>query len=98
MESGTISSKHIEAARQAITRKIKRNGRIWIRMFPDTPVTAKAKLTRMGGGKPKKPYAHVVKVAGGRILFEIDGLPPKIAEAALYTGGAKLPIKTSIIL
>jgi large subunit ribosomal protein L16 len=97
MESGSISSKQIEAARQAITRKIKRNGRVWIRIFPDISVTSKPIAVRMGKGKGSVDH-WIAKVASGRILFEIDGLPPKLAKAALYTGGAKLPVKTSIIL
>jgi large subunit ribosomal protein L16 len=96
VESGSISSKQIEAARQAISRKIKRNGRIWIRIFPDISVTSKSIALRMGKGKGSIDH-WIAKVACGRILFEIDGLPPKLAEAALCTGGAKLPVKTSII-
>jgi large subunit ribosomal protein L16 len=97
MESGSISSKQIEAARQAITRRIKRNGRIWIRIFPDISVTSKPIAVRMGKGKGSVDH-WIVKVASGRILFEIDGLPTKLAKAALFTGGAKLPVKTSISL
>lgn len=96
LQSGSISSRQIEAARQAITRKIKRNGRIWIRIFPNISVTSKPIEVRMGKGKGGVDH-WISKVASGRILFEIDGLPKKLAEAALHTGGAKLSIKTSII-
>jgi large subunit ribosomal protein L16 len=97
IESGSISSKQIEAARQAITRKIKRNGRVWIRIFPDISVTEKSIAVRMGKGKGSVDH-WIAKIASGRILFEIDGLSPKLAKTALYTGGAKLPVKTAIIL
>jgi large subunit ribosomal protein L16 len=96
LESGCISSKQIEATRQAITRKIQRNGRIWVRVFPDLPITSKPIEVRMGKGKGAVNH-WVAKVGGGTILFEIDGISEKLAKFALHTGSAKLPIKTIII-
>jgi len=97
LESGSISAKQIEAARQAITRKIKRNGRVWIRIFPDLPVTSKPIESRMGKGKGGVDH-WVARIGGGTILFEIDGVSEKLAMAAFQTGAAKLPIKTTIII
>ena len=94
-ESGRITSRQIESARQAINRRIKRQGKIWIRMFPDIPVTAKPVEVRMGKGKGAVDH-WVAKVGGGSILFEIEGISPSLAKSAFKTGGAKLPIKTSI--
>jgi len=96
LESGCISARQIEAARQAINRKIKRNGRVWVRIFPDLSITSKPIEVRMGKGKGAVSH-WVARVGGGAILFEIDGIPKKLAVAALYTGSAKLPIKTLII-
>ena len=96
-ESGLISSKQIESARQAISRKIKRKGKIWIKIFPDLPITSKSIGSRMGKGKG--PVSHwVARVRGGTILFEVSGKNVSIIIAALYTGGAKLPIKTKIVI
>jgi len=93
LESGSISAKQIEAARQAITRKMNRNGHVWIRVFPDLPITKKPVEVRMGKGKGS--FKHwSAKIRGGSILFEIDGVSEKLAFAALRTGGAKLPVKT----
>mgnify|MGYP003888073661 CR=1 FL=1 len=97
MNSGSISAKQIESARQAITRKIKREGRVWVRIFPNLPITAKPIEVRMGKGKGSVSH-WVKKVAGGAILFEIDGVSEKLARTALRTGGAKLPVKTKIII
>lgn len=94
-ESGTISAKQIEAARQAIMRKIKRKGKLWIRVFPSLPITSKPTEVRMGKGKGSVNYWSA-KVAGGTVLFELCGINPNIAIAAFNTGGAKLPIKTQI--
>ena len=94
--SGTITARQIEAARQSITRKIKRKGKIWIRIFPDTPITSKPTGIRMGKGKGQVSH-WVAKVRGGTVLFEICGIKdPKVINTALKTGSAKLPIKTKI--
>jgi large subunit ribosomal protein L16 len=97
INSAIISSRQIEAARQAISRKIKKKGKIWIKIFPDTPITAKSISSRMGKGKG--PFSHWgAKVKGGNILFEICGVKDsKIVIDALRTGSAKLPVKTRII-
>jgi len=96
-EAGCISARQIEAARQAITRKIKRNGKVWIRVFPDLSITSKPIEVRMGKGKGAVSH-WVAKIGGGTILFEVDGISEKLAKVALRTGSAKLPIKTVIIL
>ena len=95
IESGAISSRQIESARQAINRKIKRKGKLWIRIFPTIPVTAKPTEVRMGKGKGSVDH-WVAKVAGGAILFELCGVTQNTAISAFKTGGAKLPIKTKI--
>jgi len=90
-----VTARQIEAARRAMTRHMKRQGRVWIRIFPDTPVTSKPTEVRMGKGKG--PVSHwAVKVGGGRVLFELCGVTTNIATSAFKTGGAKLPIKTVI--
>lgn len=94
-ESGTITARQIEAARQAINRKIKRKGKIWIRIFPHLPITKKPTEVRMGKGKGAVAY-WATKVKGGTALFEICGVNTNIAINAFKTGGAKLPIKTVI--
>ena len=94
-ESGILKYKHIEAARQAISRKIKRRGKVWIRIFPYLPITAKPKGTRMGKGKGSVSHWGA-KVRGGTTLFEICGVSYGLFFDALKTGGAKLPIKTRI--
>ena len=95
-ESGTISSKQLESARQAITRKIKRQGKLWLRIFPNLPITKKPTEVRMGKGKGAVDY-WAAKVRGGTILFEMCGVTSFAAAAAFRTGSAKLPIKTLII-
>jgi len=96
IESGLITSKQIEAARQAISRKIKKKGgKIWIKIFPKTPITKKPNEVRMGKGKGNISH-WAAKVRGGSILFEIGGVNKKIAVKAFRTGGAKLPVKTKI--
>ena len=97
LEAGCISSRQIEATRQAITRKINRNGRVWIRIFPDLPITLKPIEVRMGKGKGAVNH-WVAKVSAGSIIFEIDGISEKLAKLALQTGSTKLPIKTVIII
>jgi large subunit ribosomal protein L16 len=91
-----ITARQIESARRAITRAMRRAGRVWIRIFPDVPVSTKPAEVRMGSGKGS-PEFWVARVAPGRIMFEIDGVPPDIAKTALTLGAAKLPIKTKFI-
>jgi large subunit ribosomal protein L16 len=95
MEAGLINASQIESARQAIVRKIKRKGKIWIRIFPDLPITAKSTGVRMGKGKGQ--FSHwSARVRGGTVIFEVCGVNFKTVLTALKTGGAKLPIKTKI--
>jgi large subunit ribosomal protein L16 len=93
--AGIITARQIEAARRAIARKIKRKGKIWICIFPDLPITAKATESRMGKGKGGVSH-WVARVRGGTTLFEICGIPTHIAIEALKSGSKKLPIKTKI--
>lgn len=96
-ESGTLTAKQIEAARQAITRKINRKGKLWIRIFPDLPVTLKPIEVRMGKGKGSVNF-WASRVAGGSVLFELCGVTKNTALLAFRTGGAKLPIKTQVFI
>jgi large subunit ribosomal protein L16 len=96
IEAGWIKSRQIEAARIAITRRIKRMGRVWIRVFPDKPITLKPAETRMGKGKGAPEY-WVAVVKPGRILYEINGVNEELAREALRLGAAKLPFKTRIV-
>ena len=96
MEPERITARQIEAARRAITREMKRQGRVWIRVFPDVPVSAKPAEVRMGSGKGA-PDHWVARVKPGRIMFELDGVSEEIARSALTLGAAKLPIKTRFI-
>ena len=91
-----ITARQIESARRAITRAMKRAGRVWIRIFPDVPVTTKPAEVRMGSGKGS-PEFWVCRVKPGRIMFEIDGVTADLAKEALTLGAAKLPIKTKFI-
>ena len=91
-----ITARQIEAARRALTRHMKRAGRVWIRIFPDVPVSKKPAEVRMGSGKGT-PELWVVRVKPGRILFEIDGVPTQVAREALGLAAAKLPIRTRFI-
>jgi large subunit ribosomal protein L16 len=91
-----ITARQIESARRAITRAMRRTGRVWIRIFPDVPVSTKPAEVRMGSGKGS-PEFWVARVAPGRIMFEIDGVTPELAKEALTLGAAKLPIKTKFI-
>ena len=91
-----ITARQIEAARRAITREMKRQGRVWIRIFPDVPVSSKPTEVRMGKGKGS-PEFWAARVAPGRIMFEIDGVAEDIAREALRLGAAKLPIRTRFI-
>ena len=96
LEPERITARQIEAARRAITRSMKRAGRVWIRMFPDVPVSAKPAEVRMGSGKGS-PEFWVCRVKPGRIMFEIDGVAPELAREALTLGAAKLPIRTKFV-
>ena len=95
IESGLISAKQIEAARQAIARKTKRKSKIWIRIFPDLPVTSKPTGTRMDKGKGQISH-WTARVRGGTLLFEICGTNTETMISSLKTGGAKIPVKTKI--
>lgn len=97
LEPAWITNRQIEAARVAITRKIKRGGKIWIRIFPDKPVTVKPAETRMGKGKGNPEY-WVAVVKPGRVLFELEGIPESLAKAALKLGASKLPIRTKFVV
>ena len=94
--AGWITSRQIEATRVAITRRMKRVGQVWIRVFPDKPITMKPAETRMGKGKGAPEY-WVAVVKPGRILFEINGVDLELAKRALALGAAKLPFKTRIV-
>ncbi|TAL39229.1 MAG: 50S ribosomal protein L16 [Spirochaetes bacterium] len=96
LECGKISSKQIEAARVAINRKVKRGGKLWIRIFPDYPFTKKPAETRMGKGKGN-PEGWVAIVKPGRILFELAGVTEELAREALRLADFKLPVKTKIV-
>ncbi|HPF22685.1 MAG TPA: 50S ribosomal protein L16 [Hyphomonas sp.] len=96
LEPERVTARQIEATRRAITREMKRQGKVWIRVFPDVPVSAKPIEVRMGKGKGSVDR-WVARVAPGRIMFEIDGVPEDIAREALRLGAAKLPIKTKIV-
>jgi large subunit ribosomal protein L16 len=96
VEPERVTARQIEAARRAMTRHMKRQGRVWIRIFPDVPVTQKPTEVRMGKGKGSVEY-WAAKVKPGRIMFEIDGVPLPVAEEALRLAAMKLPIKTRFI-
>lgn len=96
LEPERVTARQIEAARRAITRHLKRAGRVWIRVFPDVPVSKKPAEVRMGKGKGSVEY-WVCRVKPGRILFEIDGVPPELAAEAIERGAAKLPIRTKFV-
>ena len=91
-----ITARQIEAARRAITRHLRRAGRVWIRIFPDVPVSSKPAEVRMGKGKGSPEY-YACRVKPGRIIFEVDGVSEEVAKIALYKASAKLPIKTKFI-
>ena len=96
MEPDRLTARQIEAARRAITRHMKRAGRVWIRVFPDVPVSKKPAEVRMGSGKGA-PEFWVCRVKPGRVLFELDGVPVTVAKEALDLAAAKLPIKTRFV-
>ena len=93
---GRIKARQIEAARRAITREMQREGRVWIRIFPDVPVTKKPAEVRMGKGKGSVEF-WVSRIHPGRILFEVDGVSEDVAKKALMLGAAKLPVKSSFV-
>jgi len=96
LDPGWISSRQIEAARVAMTREMKRGGKIWIRIFPDKPITKKPAETRMGKGKGN-PEAWVAVVKPGRVMFEIEGVREDVARRALKLAAAKLPVNTRFV-
>jgi len=96
LEPERVTARQIEATRRAITRQMKRQGKVWIRIFPDVPVTAKPIEVRMGKGKGSVDR-WVARVKPGRVLFEIDGVSEEVAREALTLGAAKLPIKCKIV-
>ncbi|WP_207484550.1 50S ribosomal protein L16 [Arenibaculum pallidiluteum] len=96
VEPARITARQIEAARRAITRHLKRQGRVWIRIFPDVPVSTKPAEVRMGSGKGAPEY-WVARVHPGRIMFELDGIPGDLAQRAFELAAAKLPIKTRFV-
>jgi large subunit ribosomal protein L16 len=95
LESGFISARQLESARQAMARKIKKKGKLWIKIFPNLPITKKPTEVRMGKGKGNVSH-WVAKIKGGAVLFEVCGINRKTAIKAFRTGGAKLPIRTQI--
>ncbi|GAA3865797.1 50S ribosomal protein L16 [Celeribacter arenosi] len=97
VEPERVTARQIEAARRAMTRHMKRQGRVWIRIFPDVPVTSKPTEVRMGKGKGSVDY-WACKVKPGRVMFEIDGVPEDIAREALRLAAMKLPIKTRTVM
>jgi large subunit ribosomal protein L16 len=96
IEADRVSARQIEAARRAMTRHMKRSGRVWIRIFPDLPVSKKPIEVRMGKGKGA-PEHWVCRVKPGRIMFEIDGVPVEVAREALALAAAKLSVKTRVV-
>jgi large subunit ribosomal protein L16 len=95
--AGELTSRQIEAARRAMTRAIKRGGKIWIRVFPHTPITRKASEVPMGSGKGSVEF-YVSRVKPGKIIFEMDGIPEALAREALKLADSKLPIKTRVVM
>ena len=96
LENGWITNRQIEAARIAMTRKIRRGGKVWINVFPDKPFTKKPAETRMGKGKGS-PEGWVAVIKPGRVMFELAGVPEPLAKEALRLAGQKLPIKTKFV-
>jgi large subunit ribosomal protein L16 len=96
VDTARIHSNQIEAARKTIARQMGKTGKLWIRIFPDRPFTAKGAETPMGKGKGD-PQGYCVEVFAGRLIFEIDGLSPEVSREALRKAGAKLPVKTKIV-
>jgi large subunit ribosomal protein L16 len=96
IEDGWVTNRQIEAARIAMTRKIRRGGKVWINLFPDKPFTKKPAETRMGSGKGS-PEGWVAVVKPGRVMFELSGVPEPLAKEALRLAGQKLPVKTKFV-
>ena len=96
LEPGWITNRQIEASRVALTREMKRGGKVWIRLFPDKPITKKPAETRMGKGKGN-PEGWVAVVKPGRVMFELEGIAEELARAALALAAAKLPIKSKFV-
>ncbi len=96
VERGRLTARQIEAARRAITRRVKRGGKIWIRVFPDKPITQKPLEVRMGKGKGNVEY-WVAEIQPGKILYEIEGVSEELAREAFALAAAKLPVKTTIV-
>ena len=97
LDAGWITNRQIEAARVAMTRHIKRGGKVWIRIFPDKPITSKPAETRMGKGKGS-PEGWVAPVKPGRVMFELEGVDESIARRAMDLAAAKLPVKTRFLV
>jgi len=97
LDSSWITGRQIEAARQAITRYMKREGQLWIRIFPDKPITKKPAEVRMGKGKGA-PEGFVYPITPGRILFEVEGVPMEVAREALRLGAQKFPVRTKFVV
>ena len=97
LERGRITARQIEAARRAITRHIKRGGRVWIRIFPDMPISTKPAEVRMGNGKGNPEY-WVAQIQPGRVLYEMDGVDESVAREAFALAAAKLPVKTTFVV
>ena len=96
LDAGWVNSRQIEAARRAITHFVKRGGKVWIRIFPDKPVTTKPAETRMGSGKGSVEY-YVAVIRSGRIMFELGGVRPEVADEALRRAAQKLPLRCKIV-
>src|SRR5918994_1512419 len=97
LDRGWMSAREIEAARVALTRYLKRGGKVWIRIFPDKPITKKPAETRMGKGKGS-PEMWVAVVKPGRVMFELEGVSPEIAQKAMALASAKMPVKTKFVV
>jgi len=97
LENAWITGRQIEAARQAISRHMKREGQLWIRIFPDKPITKKPAEVRMGKGKGA-PEGFVAPITPGRIMFEIEGVPYVVAKEALRLGAQKMPVQTKLVV
>ncbi|MDX1388642.1 MAG: 50S ribosomal protein L16 [Acidobacteriota bacterium] len=97
LDTGWITNRQIEAARVAMTRHMKRGGKVWIRIFPDKPITSKPAETRMGKGKGN-PESWVAPVKPGRVMFELEGVPVDVARRAMELASAKLPVKTKFLV
>jgi large subunit ribosomal protein L16 len=97
LEPGLISARQIEAARRAMTRSVQRGGKVWIRLFPDKPMTKKGEQTPMGKGKGSVDH-FVAKIRGGKVLFEMDGVSREAAEKAMKLAAYKLPVKTKFVV